>query len=146
VGNDKVCVLFLVDYINLNTAHRLWVDLVTDSLTEYAYDAELAGLTYQVSSNHRGVFVVLSGYNDKLPLLGERVFERLRTLKVRADRLQVVREQTKREWENFFLGQSHSISNYSASYLLAENQWTILERLKEIPSTCARDLNCARCS
>lgn len=89
----------------------------------------------------------MSGYSDKLSLLAHHVFERLRSLKVRAERLHMVREKTKREWENFFLGQSYTISNYSAGYLLADGQWTILEKLEElsgrlftfIPLKCTTD-------
>lgn len=44
----------------------------------------------------------------------------------------MVKEKTKREWENFFLGQSYTISSYFTSYLMTENQWTIMEKLQEL--------------
>ena len=39
---------------------------LTDKLGEYAYDAGLAGLTYNVLVVPRGVRLTLGGYNDKL--------------------------------------------------------------------------------
>lgn len=39
---------------------------LTDKLTEYAYDAGLAGLTYDVRVLPRGVRLTFGGYNDKL--------------------------------------------------------------------------------
>jgi insulysin len=39
---------------------------VADNLTEYAYDAGLAGLTYDVRVIPRGVRLTFGGYNDKL--------------------------------------------------------------------------------
>lgn len=64
---------------------------MTDSLTEYAYDADLAGLTYQFDSHNLGVYCTLSGYNDKLDILAKVVFEKARSLVVSPDRLHVVR-------------------------------------------------------
>lgn len=65
-------------------------------------------------------------------MLARHVFERLRSLQVQSDRLAVVKEKTKREWENFFLGQSYTISSYFTSYLVVEKQWTIMEKLEEL--------------
>jgi insulysin len=103
-------------------------------LTEYAYDAELAGLNYSVNSDHRGIFVVISGYNDKLHVLAQRVLERVKHLDVKADRLAIVVEQAKRGWRNFFLGKPYEMSNYFSHWLLAQRQWRVDEKLKEIES------------
>lgn len=48
---------------------RLFTDLVNDALEEYSYDAKLAGLMYTVTLDSRGVYIGVSGYNDKLPVL-----------------------------------------------------------------------------
>ena len=46
---------------------------LTDKLTEYAYDAGLAGLTYDVRVVPRGVRLTIGGYNDKLQKFAEYV-------------------------------------------------------------------------
>lgn len=46
---------------------------LTDKLTEYAYDAGLAGLTYDVRVVPRGVRLTFGGYNDKLQKFAEYV-------------------------------------------------------------------------
>jgi insulysin len=114
---------------------RLWAELITDSLNEFAYDAELAGLSYSVISDMRSLTVSVNGYNDKLPVLMQRLLERVRSLEVKDDRLAVIVEQTKRGWQNFFLNQTYQISNYFTSYLLTENQFTVMDKLKEIDGT-----------
>jgi hypothetical protein len=73
----------------------LWTSLISDSLTEYAYDAELAGLHYNVSSDKRALFVVCGGYNDKLHVLARRVLERIRHVDITPEQLAVVKEQYK---------------------------------------------------
>jgi insulysin len=68
---------------------------VNDSLTEYAYDADLAGLSYNLSLSSLGVFIVLSGYNDKLHVLLQHILKKVKTLQVEPDRLEVIKEQVR---------------------------------------------------
>ena len=75
----------------LNASTRLFADLVTDSLTEYSYDADLADLTYQFASHNLGLYISLSGYNDKLHVLAKVVFEKARNLEITPERLHVVK-------------------------------------------------------
>ena len=135
---------------------RLYVDLVKDSLTEFSYDASLAVLQYDLGSTILGLSMTLSGYNDKLHVLAQHVLEKARNLDVRKDRLAVIKEnvgylselydpkmgfeiillffQVKLQWQNFFLGQTYSLSEYYGKYVLAGNQYTLTEKLAEIDS------------
>ncbi|KAF5380968.1 hypothetical protein D9615_004092 [Tricholomella constricta] len=113
---------------------KLYSDIVNDSLSEYAYDADLAGLSYNLMSHAGGLFVSINGYNDKLIVLVKHVLEKVKRLDVDPQRLAVMKEQNKREWENFFLGQSYSLSDYFGRYIMTEQQWTLEEKLKELAS------------
>ncbi|KAH8117077.1 insulin-degrading enzyme [Phellopilus nigrolimitatus] len=119
---------------------RLYADLVKDALSEYAYDAELAGLNYNFGSTLSGLYISLSGYNDKLPLLTQHVLEKIKNLEVNIDRLAVIKEQVKRQWENFFLGQTYQLSDYYGKYLLADRQFTLSEKLAEIEGITVEEL------
>lgn len=119
---------------------RIYTDLVTDSLTEYSYDADLAGLTYQFSSHNLGIYCTLSGYNDKLDVLAKVVFEKARNLVIKPDRLHVVKASITRDWQNFFMNQPYRVSDYCARYLMTEKQWLLHEKLAEIPSITVEDL------
>lgn len=72
---------------------RLFVDLVQDSLTEFAYDADLAGLRYDFGATVLGLYISLGGYNDKLHVLTQHVLEKIRNLEIKEDRLEVMKEQ-----------------------------------------------------
>lgn len=127
----------------------MYSDIVNDSLTEFSYDADLAGLSYNFAPHQTGLYVTMNGYNDKVSVLVRHVLEKVKGLVVNPKRLAVVKEavrtffisvsaifnfwQARREWENFFLGQSYSLSDYYGRYLMTERQWTIEERLKELP-------------
>ncbi|KAF8892443.1 Metalloenzyme, LuxS/M16 peptidase-like protein [Infundibulicybe gibba] len=112
---------------------RLYSDIVNDSLTEFSYDADLAGLSYNFLPHTTGLFVSMNGYNDKMVVLVTHVLERIKHLEINPQRLDVMKEQAKRDWQNFFLGQSYSLSDYFGRYLMAEQQWTYEEKLRELP-------------
>ena len=120
-------------------------------MTEFAYDADLAGLSYHFSDTSTGLYVFTGGYNDNLATLIQVVMQKARELRARPDRLAVMKEQVvknsvkniqqlyllslqvAREWRNFLLGQSYSISDYFGRYLLSKRQWTTEEQLAELP-------------
>ncbi|THG99965.1 hypothetical protein EW026_g2491 [Hermanssonia centrifuga] len=115
---------------------RLFVDLVTHSLTEFSYDAELAGLSYTINSHNPGIFINLQGFNDKLHVLARDIFTKARTIVVNPNDLHVLT----RNWQNFFLEQPYRISEYYARYILTEKQWSLAEKLAELPSITAEEL------
>ncbi|PPQ98811.1 hypothetical protein CVT24_003365 [Panaeolus cyanescens] len=119
---------------------RLYSDLVNDSLSEYSYNADLAGLTYSFSSHTGGLYITMHGYNDKMSILAEHVLDRMKHLVIDPQRLSVLKEQARREWENFFLGQSYTLSDYYGRYLMTERQWTVDEKLKELPAITANEI------
>lgn len=64
-----------------------------DALNEFAYDAELAGLSYDLAPGTLGIHISVSGYNDKLHVLVRHILEKARNLEVEPDRLEVMKEQ-----------------------------------------------------
>ncbi|KAF9246345.1 Metalloenzyme, LuxS/M16 peptidase-like protein [Melanogaster broomeanus] len=119
---------------------RLFSDLVNDSLTEYTYDADLAGLSYNFGAYSLGVVIYLKGYNDKLPDLSRRVVETVRSLQVHQDRLAVMKEKLQRQWENFSMSQSYQLSDYYGRYFLSHAAWTIEEQLPEVAGITTEDV------
>lgn len=71
----------------------MFTDLVTDSLSEFSYDADLAGLSYSCTSHTNGMSITLQGYNDKMSVLVGHVLEKVKNLEVLSDRMYVVIEE-----------------------------------------------------
>ena len=102
----------------------------------------------------------MSGYNDKMSVLVKDILGRIKNLKIDEQRLAALKEQVcsklftkmhipyrprfdlqaQREWRNFFLGQSYTLSDYYARYILTETQWTVEEKLKEIATVTGEDI------
>lgn len=72
---------------------RLFADLVSDSLAEFSYDADLVGLSYNFASHSFGTHLTIGGYNDKLPLLLRHILEKIKNLNIKPGRLNVMKEQ-----------------------------------------------------
>ncbi|KAL2752667.1 hypothetical protein ACRALDRAFT_1083325 [Sodiomyces alcalophilus JCM 7366] len=119
---------------------KLFTYLVRDALEEYSYDAELAGLQYSVSLDARGLFLDLSGYNDKLAVLLQQVLVTIRDLEVKDDRFEIIKERLKRGYNNWELQQPfNQVSDYT-SWLNSECDYIVEEYLAELPSITAEDV------
>jgi hypothetical protein len=102
----------------LNLFFRLYTDLLKDSLNEYSYDAEVAGLHYNIENQLEGMLVSvqpihaimqpsctdlsaihlqlgIGGYNDKLPVLLERVVSKMKDFEVDIERFNLVKDQVR---------------------------------------------------
>ncbi|KAJ7580245.1 Metalloenzyme, LuxS/M16 peptidase-like protein [Mycena floridula] len=120
--------------------NQLYADLITDSLTEYFYDAVLAGLSYTFSSLKTGLLITVRGYNDKIHLLTEQVLAKGKSLVVNPERLAVFKEKTKRSLENLLLSSPHQLSSHNLGIILGHKTFTPEEKLKELSSITPEEL------
>ncbi|KAL1868234.1 hypothetical protein VTK73DRAFT_3761 [Phialemonium thermophilum] len=116
---------------------RVFSDLVRDALEEYSYDAELAGLQYTVALDVRGLFVEVSGYNDKLPVLLEQVLVTMRDLEIRDDRFEIIKERLARAYRNWELQQPWTQIGDYTTWLTAQHDQVVEELAAELPSVTA---------
>ncbi|WFD22426.1 insulysin [Malassezia equina] len=119
---------------------RLVVELVKDALCEYSYDADVAGLHYMVDSQMDGVDVIVSGYNDKLPKLLQSVLDALTKLQVDPKRFEIIKDQVRRNYQNFDMEEPFQHAAYYSTYLLTEQMWTQHEKLQIIDDVKAADV------
>ncbi|OBZ83270.1 Insulin-degrading enzyme [Choanephora cucurbitarum] len=119
---------------------RLYTDLLKDSLNEYAYDAEVAGLSYNIENQLEGMLLAIGGYNDKLPVLLEKVVQKMRTFQVNPERFKLLKDQLRRSYKNFSLEPPYQHALYYLSYLTQDKMWTNAEKLQELDHITAEDI------
>nr|XP_043635707.1 insulin-degrading enzyme-like 1, peroxisomal [Erigeron canadensis] len=115
--------------------------LLMDYLNEYAYDAQVAGLYYDISHTDNGFQVTLTGYSHKLNILLETVIEKIRTFEVKADRFYVIRELVMKQYENFKFQQPYQQAMYYCSLLLKEQSWPWSDELRVLTALEPEDLS-----
>ncbi|KAF3920124.1 Nardilysin [Arthrobotrys entomopaga] len=111
---------------------RFFCELVKDTLHEYYYDAELAGLEYSLSPNMLGFDLEIGGYNDKMVVLLTKVLEAMRDLKPKEGRFEVIKERLVRAYRNWELGTPYQMVPEFTRHLLAEKKWLNEEVLAEL--------------
>jgi len=113
---------------------RLFAELVKDALSEYAYDAELAGLGFSLDTSADAMTLSFDGYNDKLYVLAKVVMERMRDLQVDPKRFELVREMLARAYRNFKLEAPYSLAGFWMTDVTQEQFWTPEQKEVELMS------------
>lgn len=119
---------------------HIFLKLLVDYLNEYAYYAEVAGLDYNLHQTKSGFEVSVSGFNDKIPILVEKIIEKVTDFQVKEDRFLVMKEKVQKDHLNFQFRQPYEQALYYCSLLLEDKTWDINSCLEVIPSLKAPDL------
>lgn len=134
----KACINFEIssplaysDPTNCNMTN-LFVSLFKDSLNEYAYDAELAGLHYDLNCTIYGMALAVGGYNEKQDVLLRKIMEKLTTFKVDPKRFAIFKEMYARSMRNFQAEQPHRHAIYYTNILMSEVKWTNAELMQSL--------------
>ncbi|XP_069140604.1 insulin-degrading enzyme-like isoform X1 [Argopecten irradians] len=111
---------------------KLFVMLYKDALNEYSYDADLAGLHYDLSATKYGITLSISGYSDKQPILLKKILEKMTQFSVDPAQFVIIKEKLERILKNFKTDLTSSqVSSYT-SELMSERQWTHEEKLQAL--------------
>ncbi len=126
--------------LRASVLNRLYVDLVNDALNSYAYPASLAGLGYSLTSAAGRIAIYVGGYDDKLPLLFERIVTTLEGLEVSGERYQVIKERLRRAWANERHDRPYQQLGRRLLTLLTYQRWPVEQRLQMLQTLSADDL------
>ncbi|KAI4138363.1 MAG: hypothetical protein LQ341_004701 [Variospora aurantia] len=119
---------------------NLYCELVKDALVEYSYDAEIAGLEYQLSSFSMGIDIDVGGYSDKMYVLLEKVLVSMRDLEVKPERFKIVKERVLRGLRNWDFQQPYRQVGDFARWLGSEKGWINEQYLAEVIPLTAEDI------
>jgi insulysin len=131
--------LVYFDPINVNMAN-MFEHLLSDSLNEHLYAAELAGLKYNISTTNYGMSTSFSGFSDKINVLLETVYEKMASFKVDPQRFAIIKESYRRDLTNFEAEQPFKHAVYYMTMLIAEKGWTKRQLLDSLDDFTIDDL------
>ncbi|ESR34646.1 hypothetical protein CICLE_v10004240mg [Citrus x clementina] len=118
----------------------IFTRLLLDYLNEYAYYAQVAGLDYGINHTESGFEVTVVGYNHKLRILLETIFQKIAQFKVKPDRFSVIKEMVTKEYHNNKFLQPYQLAMYYCSLILQDQTWPWTEELEVLPHLEAEDL------
>ncbi|WP_144214644.1 insulinase family protein [Shewanella donghaensis] len=79
---------------------RLYVEMVLDYLTESTYQAEVAGLNYNIYPHQGGITLHITGFTGNQETLLALVIEKARERQFTQDRFKLIKKQLIRSWTN----------------------------------------------
>ncbi|ANB12559.1 Ste23p [Sugiyamaella lignohabitans] len=119
----------------------MFVSLINDALVEFAYNAEVAGLRYEVATAKGGIEISVNGYNDKILVLIERILEKIKSYKVvDPSRFEVLKEKSQRSNQNFGYTVPYNQIGQYTYFLLNEHVWHIDEKSAELDNLELQDM------
>ncbi len=120
---------------------RLFCALVKDALVEYSYDAEIAGLEYELGDYYVGMGIDISGYSEKISVLLEKVLVTMRDLEVKPDRFKIVKERLVRGYRNWDFQQPYHQVGEFTNWLGSDKGWINEQYLNEVGSLTPEDIS-----
>ncbi|GAB9476654.1 Insulin-degrading enzyme [Globisporangium polare] len=104
----------------------LFVMCVQDELTEYAYDASLAGMHYDLAVRGSTVHLGAVGYSAKLPVLIRRIVEFMTNFgdHIQEETFARVKQAAARAYENVRLEEAYRHAMHETTFLLQDVSWT----------------------
>lgn len=79
---------------------RLCVEMFLDSLVKETYQAEIAGMGYNMYAHQGGVTLTLSGFSQKQPQLLNVILTRFANRDFQPARFDIIKQQMLRNWKN----------------------------------------------
>ncbi len=79
---------------------RLCVEMFLDALAKETYQAEIAGMGYNLYAHQGGVTLTLSGFSQKLPQLMEVILRKFAQRDFQPKRFDSIKQQMIRNWRN----------------------------------------------
>lgn len=106
-------------YFSITHAHN-----ILQSLTEFLYTAELAGLRLTISNTTNGISFLVNGYSEKQAIFLENILEKMFNFEVDEKRFEILKEQYLRGLKNFSAEQPYQLAIYYLAVILTEQAWT----------------------
>ncbi|KAK9508348.1 hypothetical protein O3M35_005934 [Rhynocoris fuscipes] len=94
--------LAYLDPVSCNMTY-MFVMLFKDALLEYAYDAQLAGLRWELTNTKYGMVLAIGGYNDKQKVLLEKIVEKMTNFKIDPKRFEILKESVSNILHIYFI-------------------------------------------
>ncbi|KAK0078471.1 hypothetical protein PV325_002451, partial [Microctonus aethiopoides] len=125
---DFASPLICMDPISYNLTN-MYIQLFDDSTTEYRYNPNLAGLSWQFTGSIHGFTLMFGGYHDKYQICLREIIHKMVNFTIDKQRFDILKESYIRDLKNFEADQPYQHADLYISLLLDEYIWTIDELL-----------------
>uniref|UniRef100_A0A8D2LTC3 Nardilysin n=1 Tax=Varanus komodoensis TaxID=61221 RepID=A0A8D2LTC3_VARKO len=104
-----------------------FVSILSHSLAEPAYEADVAQMEYKVIAKDHGLTIRVKGFNHKLPLLFELIIDHLSDLSFTPSTFQMIIEQLKKTYFNYLI-KTDTLAKDLRLSILEHGRWSLIEK------------------
>ena len=108
---------------------QLWQMALEESCNDFSYLASMAGLHCQFSPSRSGLEIHVSGYNDKISKLVERIVQIMKSLDLTEEVFERLQAKLQQDLENFSYAEAYQHAMFAADIVLMEHKWTPEDKL-----------------
>lgn len=120
---------------------RLYVEMLLDYLTEYTYQAEVAGLSYNIYPHQGGITLHLTGYTGKQETLLALLIDKAKDRNFTAQQFHTIKRQLLRSWYNGSRAKPISQLFTSLTVTLQRRSYEPLKMAEALEDCTLDDLN-----
>merc|ERR1712185_47891 len=114
--------------------------IVDEELIEFAYDADIAGLRFQLSADPRGLELCVFGYSHKLPMLLEKVVANVAAPALEEAVFLRLKDKFGKSLRNFAFAQPYQHAIFNSASSLELPKWSHADRIAALDSLTVADL------
>jgi len=116
---------------NLQLA-KLYEAAVHEGLNELVYPIQMAGLSYSLSIDKKGVILTIGGYSERIADLIKLVTQNLMEIKIDSQKFNNIKEAMMRGLKNRKLGQAYTRGGYYNWLMLLDEQYTEEQKIEAL--------------
>ncbi|QUN07190.1 insulinase family protein [Shewanella yunxiaonensis] len=120
---------------------RLYVEMLLDYLTEYTYQAEVAGLSYNIYPHQGGITLHLTGYTGKQETLLSLLIDKAKDSNFTQQQFHNIKRQVLRSWYNSARAKPISQLFTSLTVTLQRRSYEPLKMAEALEDCTLEDLN-----
>ncbi|PJF18726.1 hypothetical protein PSACC_01469 [Paramicrosporidium saccamoebae] len=119
----------------------LFIELLRDSMNELLYEAEMAGLHFDIGQTTDGIYLAFCGYDQKLPLLLKEVMNRVMQYKTNPARFAAIKDKYARWLKSVIHDNPYGLIAYYLNGLQLEYNWWYWEKEAALPLITADSID-----
>ncbi|WP_198677244.1 insulinase family protein [Pseudidiomarina taiwanensis] len=111
---------------------RLWCELLLDYLSESCYDAEVAGLHYNIYPQQQGITIHISGLSSGVATLSQQLLITLQNATFSPHRFHVLRQKLAQNWRSALASRPLNLLFSKFNVLVQPNTFAVCQLAEEL--------------
>ncbi|MBL7663671.1 MAG: insulinase family protein [Bacteriovoracaceae bacterium] len=120
---------------------NLYLASLHDSINEWRYPADMAGLRFDIESFPRGLEIKISGYSPKILIFLEDLIRKIPSAELSEEKFFIFKTELQKSFDNFELSEEYQQAMHWLNYAVAKNTFSNKDLKPVLPTVTLADVN-----